>query len=208
MSHAVVLLALDLPEGEKPNAKLVENLVAYQMTPFDEGGKCFKNGSRWDWYEIGGRWSGVLCGVNVIQRKDFSKEKWATHAEIGRAKTWEHYLAFEPANMRKTLFGIEPGTTREEFLSQASHVSFYAFLRKLTWHENDRMGWFGGSAKTECELVCDEKIAGKCVVQDKETGAKIVCWRNPDELWTAKYWSRFIEPLPPETVLVAVDYHV
>lgn len=53
MSHAVVVVAVDGVVAREDVAAAIET----QMKPFDESGEMFQDGSRWDWYQIGGRWS-------------------------------------------------------------------------------------------------------------------------------------------------------
>src|SRR5688500_14258938 len=60
MSHASVLIALDPPV----NRSEIDELIAEQMMPFDENGEWFRDGSRWDWYQIGGRFTGLLDGYD------------------------------------------------------------------------------------------------------------------------------------------------
>ena len=38
----------------------VDAAVAKQLQPFDENGEWGRDGSRWDWWQIGGRFSGLL----------------------------------------------------------------------------------------------------------------------------------------------------
>lgn len=59
MSHASCIVALSPAEIE--SAGSVENAVEFQMKPFDEKSEWFAEGSRWDWYSIGGRYSGKFA---------------------------------------------------------------------------------------------------------------------------------------------------
>ena len=58
MSHASVIVALS-PE-QIASAGGVEEAVAFQMAPFEES-SWFADGTRWDWYSIGGRYSGKFA---------------------------------------------------------------------------------------------------------------------------------------------------
>ena len=136
MSHAVVLVAIRPTDD-------VEAAIAEQMQPFDENGEWFADGSRWDWYQIGGP-------------KD---------------------------------------------------VTAFAFLRDRTWNECERMGWFGISAETERERAGAVQ-AKVCTHIDEATGAKIVSWGDGSDRWDAKFYKRFIAPLPGDVLLVVVDFHV
>lgn len=165
MSHATVLVSVEGTETYRPG--LISKLVDEQMAPFDENDCMFRDGSRWDWYEIGGRWNGLLCPKNIIQVRAL-KEMLAKSGK-----------PFPP---------------------------HYAFLYHRTWHEQDRMGWWGMPAKTECEINHPEH-KGKCLHTDKNTGAKIVSWGN-DPGWDDKFYDRFVKNLPDTAWLVTVDYHV
>lgn len=204
MSHAIVLVAV---ESDK-HRKRIEAAVAHEMEPFDENGEWFKNGSRWDWYQIGGRYSGRLMGQSCVRKGDLNLEAFANWREAEARKIFASCLADDsvPKELRPLIFGIESDQTEDSYAQARRAVSFPAFLRARTWHENERMGWFGRKIKNECQLGRTEVLKGKCLVQDKKTGAKIVGWNDPQ--WAEKFWQRFIEPLNPETWLIVVDYHV
>jgi hypothetical protein len=80
------------------------------------------------------------------------------------------------------------------------------------WNEQERLGWFGGAAKTECEIKAEsegKEWVGRCV--HEQDGAKVVSWTGPgdsEERWGRMFWPRFLEKLPDDTLLVVVDYHV
>lgn len=212
MSHAAILVAVDCKFQE------IEESVSFQMEPFNENDSCFKDGSRWDWYQIGGRYEGRLLGGNIIKRSEFDYSKVKEGAIARYQKAWD---AAQKEFKKKSkeagevaawqwlgiAYGIGPDTREAEYVGLAE-VSFYSFLRNRNWHENERLGWFGCSAKTECEIAAGEEIKGKCLHKNKELDAKIVVWNSSDADWKKNYCRRFIEALPPETYLVVVDYHV
>lgn len=207
MSHATVLVALDVKSYGR---KEIESLVEWQMRPFDENQRCFRDGSRWDWWQIGGRYSGSLGDEDIVRKSALNTEALlARHAE-GARETWAQ--AHDPKHldpeMAAMIYGLQKGETEEQFVQRHTNLAFYAFLRNRHWHESERLGWFGGTAKTECEIATGEEPKGKCLHRDKKTGAKIIVWNEPHEKWCQKFWKRFVEPLPPETLLVVVDYHV
>lgn len=88
----------------------------------------------------------------------------------------------------------------------ARATSTFAFLKDRKWNEHERMGWFGSAAATECERAGQAKTH-VCLHRDPESGAQIVSW-NGAENWDEKFFERFIAPLPDDTILVVVDYHV
>jgi hypothetical protein len=64
MSHAVVICIL--PHGTRINPRetdllaAVNPLVSDLMAPFNENDEWGREGSKWDWWVIGGRWTGLL----------------------------------------------------------------------------------------------------------------------------------------------------
>ena len=58
MSHfpVVVIVPGDVPEVGEAADRL--------LAPFDEQGEWSRDGSRWDWYVLGGRWTGALDGYD------------------------------------------------------------------------------------------------------------------------------------------------
>lgn len=204
MSHASVLVAV---QGDKED---VASLVDEQMAPFDENGDWFRKGSRWDYYVVGGRWSGVLGNGDVIQA---AKMDLATcrRLAVERATTaYRHAMDDDRSpKMRELLYGVKSGDSLDDHVIRTVPGSgfppFYAFLQNKRWNERERMGWFGSSAKTECEAA--GHAVKRCLVRDSKTGAAIVSWGN-DPQWDTKFYERFVRDVPAETWLVVVDYHV
>lgn len=271
MSHAAVIVA---PSLEQINRMGTENAVAWEMEPFQEE-SWFEDGSRWDWYQVGGRFTGLLTGYDPytdpanqetceicagsgirpggkeqfgeewfkgcngcngchgtgkrvayrlqkhcgdilqVKRLDLEQLKAANRADY--TKTFERAMK-EQADHREFLYDVKVGETLQDYLTRKVEnvaLSAAAFLRNRHWHEAERMGWFGGSTYTECERKDMDKVRanpdawfGKCLHKDEKTGAQIVCWNEPNELWSELYHRRFIQPLHPEDTLVVVDYHV
>lgn len=210
MSHATVLVVVDGPEDR------IEDQVAQQMFPFDEGREdagWFADGSRWDWYAIGGRWEGELHGKNVLQKRELDLQK-IHEAHVERlTRNWHRAQERKPEE-REWWHGVKGDETLAEFLQRRGKpeqaLSFYAFLRDKHWHEAERMGWFGCTAATECERKNPDWPLdnSKCLHKDESTGARIVNWQEPEEIWSERFYKRFIDPLPDDAYLVVVDYHV
>ncbi len=211
MSHATVLIAIS-PDELKLHSS-IEAAVEWNMFPFNETGECFKDGSRWDWYQIGGRYSGRLCGSNAARRDELPEDRILEYQTERAKKLWAEWQA-EPEQddiLRSMIYGLKPTDTEESVIAayRKKRISAYAFLRKRCWHEGERLGWFGGTAKTECEIKAEsnwQELKGKCLHRDVESGASIVSWNDPQ--WDEKFWLRFVDKLPPDTTLVMVDYHV
>lgn len=227
MSHATVTVALSKAQIKKHGS--IEAALAWEMAPFDENEECFRDGSRWDWYQIGGRWTGNFDGYDPYT-DPANRERCDLCAGTGvRPGGAEQFGAdwFKQCNGCNGCLG--KGTRVAWQLKQHSgdilpvarvlelgrFKSSYAFLLNRHWHEAERLGWFGVATYTECERkdmekpVADpEKWFSKCLHKDEATGARVICWNEPNELWEQNFIKRFIEPLAPDTILVNVDYHV
>jgi len=215
MSHGLVIVALE--QAVSLSADELAKAVGYQMDPFDEEDKWFKDGSRWDYWTIGGRYEGALLGKNAARRVELTEE--ACHeASLERSrklwKAWERELHKDEVTQH-FLYGLDGVDSLESLLDRTARESpiiAYAFLRNRVWHEKARLGFFGMTAATECEITAENKgmeYAGRCLVTCKETDAKIVSFdEDRNDRWQELYYARFIRPLAPDTMLVAVDYHV
>lgn len=219
MSHAFIIVALS-PEDIKGTINgTVEEAVAYQMEPFNENDSWFADGSRWDWWTIGGRYSGRLLGRNEILRSELDEAALTAFRRERFAEVWDQAAKDEKAddNWRSLAYGIEPGETRESFIAKgaASPLTASAFLKDCAWKEGHRMGWFGMPARTECNMksieTTGEEYTGRCIHECEGRGvaAKIISFEDGDnDQWNSLFFARFIRNLPPETLLVGVDYHV
>lgn len=217
MSHACVIVALD-PSIPITDEASIQEAISYQMHPFDENGEWFADGSRWDWWTIGGRFSGFIAGKDIVRRGDITEESLRDH-NIARAhKLWNEFEA-EPAQkqqdsfIRGYVYGLDPEETREKTVEKFTKrpLSAYAFLKDRKWFESKRMGWFGCGAATECEIASGGEWTERCVTKDEATKSMIATFVGPkdsEDQWKELYWARFIRPLPADTILVAVDYHV
>lgn len=58
MSHFLTAVIVPATPDEGDILKSVAELLA----SYDENGECFREGSHWDWWTIGGRWDGELVG--------------------------------------------------------------------------------------------------------------------------------------------------
>lgn len=213
MTHCSIIVALS-PQQVK-DAGDVDKAVAHQMEPFDENGHWFRNGSRWDWWVIGGRNSGRFLGKDVIVRSELTEAALKQEQEKRARDTWAKYQAEERKDnfVRGYLYNLKDDDTEESLVERyrSRILSAFAFLRDRTWYEAHRAGWFGAQAATECEIEADkrgEEYAGRCIHRSHKLSAKIVSFDEDSDRWGERYWRRFILALPPETTLVGVDYHV
>lgn len=144
-----------------------EQVMRYYGQEIDQDGNIlstYNPNSKWDWYDIGGRWNNLLKTkdgqkVNTCLLKDLDlspdKEKyndavrfWEIIVEGQPLKDGEE----EPFNWYKKEYYLERYKTKENYAKVQSLFSTYAILTdKGEWLESGRMGWFGVSFATNKE---------------------------------------------------------
>jgi hypothetical protein len=221
MSHASVLIAVAQEEIKRLGS--LELALGWQMEPFDEKEECFRDGSRWDWYVIGGRYQGKFYGNDVIRMADLDLGKLIQykrgHLAENYRKAMQDFARKHDAAWLELVYDVKAEESEAEYiersLGESKFPASYAFLRDRHWHEPERMGWFGASAYTECEIKAKqagdsdvEVMVRRCLHKDEKTGARVICWNEPMEIWQKEFYRRFVEPLPSDVMLVNVDYHV
>ena len=225
MSHACILVALD--GVDKNDREAVEDAISEQMAPFDENGEFFADGSRWDWWTIGGRFTGSLDPdydpiadprnikvCEICSGTGFRDDAIAREARQ-RDPAWCGGCNGCHGAGKRTSFQLADFDGDIKLRSELDHLegklSAFAFLRSRLWHERRRMGWWGTPATTECQIKAEqetgETYTGRCIHECATTGSKIVSWSD-DDRWESLFWPRFIRNLPPESVIAVVDYHV
>jgi hypothetical protein len=183
------------------------------MQPFDENGGWLADGTRWDWWVIGGRWDGYMGKGNILQVKAIHPNKFKSKRQKDAEESWDNFSndKKDKGEIVAVLWNCDPNITKEKFISdrtQGWFPSHYAFLYDRKWHERERMGFFGMSAKTECEIAGKENVHRCKAKSQTDPDAYIVTWGEDRPTWECKFYDRFIKPLSPETFLVTVDYHV
>lgn len=144
---------------------------------------CWRNpNAKWDWYEVGGRFSFSLITnknfkANASKLKNINWEKMKQLSKNEVEKIWNKDLK----GIERRFYGILDGDTKESFLERASSFSTYAVLTKDgKWHSVGEMGWFGFSTESE----------------------------DDTKVWNENYYDRFIKNEDPETTLLIVDCHI
>ena len=147
--------------------------------------------SRWDWYEIGGRWDGYLQvnGKHVntahIGEIDFSPDeeahRWALRfwdVVVGHAHAEPDEKYFPLYNEK---YYIDRYGDRETFARRRAAFTTHAVVTPDgEWHERGETGWFGYSSETP------------------EEGAD----------WDEHYLERFIKNADPKLMMTIVDCHI
>ena len=114
--------------------------------------------TKWDWWEIGGRWhnelrlkQGERCDQAQVRDVDFSQNAAAAAAA---QRFWEVFVEGQPLTEDenpedfKSIFSkeyyIDQYGAKETYVKMKSGFSCWAFLTPDgEWRENGRMGWFG-----------------------------------------------------------------
>lgn len=173
------------------------NFEHYDDCSYNKNGdelSTYNPNSKWDWYSIGGRWSGELKKknsneyFNTLQVKD-----WDTTPDEetinAHKRFWELAVEHqEPTEDEKPFFSlynenyyIEKYKTKENYANIASEFQTYAVLMPDgTWLEPGKMGWWGVSHST-----IDEALS-----------------------WEENYKTNIIDKLDPEWYITIVDCHI
>lgn len=182
MSHYTVTVVVDDPDVE---------VVGEAMAPYDENGEWFAEGSRWDWWVVGGRWSDLLVDksgehVDYARKREVDWEAMAqeqVHALRDEYRA-HHHLTGKPPFYFDESEKPQPGESEDAFVQRRFEpFATHALLdRDGKWHENGRMGWFG------------------TVIEDEDG-------EGEHETWPAEY-QRLLAEVPDDAWLVIVDAHV
>ncbi len=151
--------------------------------------------SKWDWYEVGGRWSGLIKTKSgqcvdsaMIKDIDFSPDK--KEYEMYK-RWWEVAIDGEPLKKGEKKEDFESWYKKEYYLDRYKDKETYAKLQTSLstfavvtpdgkWNEKGSMGWFGTSSETG-----DESYE-----------------------WDTHFKERFIDTFPEDTIVTIVDCHI
>lgn len=159
------------------------------LAPFDENGEWFAEGTRWDWWVVGGRWPGLLID-RYGNRGDIFRKSEIEWDAVGQGvfdrlrEAYRYYTDPETAHWamgRDT--EPQPGETEESFVHRRFEpFNTHAFLDlNGEWHENGRMGFFG-------------------VTVGGEEGEQRETW--------AQEYQRLLAAVPDDAFVCIVDCHV
>lgn len=102
--------------------------------------------AQWDWYVIGGRWSGLLQHINGKEIDYGQKKVINWHAMNQKAlreaeKAWKEIKASDQIPIQYLFSGYKQGMSRKEFIDMQSAFSTYAVLtKKGEWIEKEMDG--------------------------------------------------------------------
>lgn len=145
-----------------------EQILEYEYSKYNEeeigfDGEIYSTynpNSKWDWYTIGGRWSGHITTkqgkqVDYCYVKDIdltpNKEIYQT-----AKRYWELIVEEQPLKENETKpfsfynkeYFLELYKTKENYATLQSCFSTYALLVDGEWIEPGKMGWFAMSSET------------------------------------------------------------
>ena len=141
--------------------------------------------AKWDWYEIGGRWSGKLIvsgvGVDSARIKDIDWDEMRSNNIKQHKKWWKEFKDREKNGEHNFGDGrMKRFKDEDEYIRSGVNFKTFAVLKDDEWFECGSMGWFGCSSASKDE----------------------------EKDWNDKYWDRFIRDEDPETFLTIVDCHI
>lgn len=162
MSHFGVLVITD--DGS-------EDTVTELLAPYDENGTWFRDGSKWDWWVVGGRWTGYLdptydpykdernyercrfCEGTGVTTQAVADEYPAYREHVGKPCIQcnaEHDGEPAPFPGKMLRFDLVPhpsdsGTPVRTILERGIDATFAVVTPDGEWHERGSMGWFGMS---------------------------------------------------------------
>lgn len=187
-------------------------IKGYEDSEIDDQGNAistYNPNSKWDWWVVGGRWSGELILKEEAREKydgqttvdeaqvkdiDWGKMNSITPEEEERLrKFWKYYVKEEFTGTREELkeeigfvfysreYYLNRYKTEDNYIDQVKKWTTRAVLNdKGQWAEVGSMGWFGCSDETD----------------------------DSANEWTNKFKERFIDPLDPDDVITIIDCHI
>lgn len=156
--------------------------------------------SKWDWYQTGGRWGGLLR-LKPEARADYGDAETVDEAYVcdidfspdpdeyeSAIRFWDVVVGGEQKREGEDFFTIyspeyykEYYGSRENYAkAMADFTTFAVVTPDGEWHEPGRMGWFGCSSATP----------------------------DSTKAWNNRYREQFIDAADPEWVLTVVDCHI
>lgn len=127
----------------------------------DRVGYWHNEKAKWDWWVIGGRWSGYFDGANTINVKDYDTaiDKECYNKKLQEWKEWEAGKEFSFDENYDFAF-YKPEYLKSLYKNAETYARFKAtpWMRAIVtpdgkWHEVGEMGWWGCSDETGEDLL-------------------------------------------------------
>ena len=190
------------PLYNKPNPKCKECHGSGKMMT------TYNPNSKWDWYSIGGRWTGffkvkpeaidrVVLGepglmtekpkdqlkADIVRKRDIDFEVMEKEGLIAARKGFNEAFKKFPKNaeMRDLMYGIQPDISKKAYIEQVrrrSVLQTFAVVKDGKWNEQGEIGWGGAISN-----------------------------RKSDDEWATEF-KKLIDNLPDHTLLTVVDCHI
>lgn len=174
MTHFATLVIVPADEAEP------EKAAAALLAPYDENGCAYSDGSRWDWWQVGGRWTGSLDGYdprtdpsNIVRcnlcggtgtRTDIVVHDGCNGCQgSGVRLVW-------PTNFQHHAGDIQPVRNIPEGFVPAAVVT-----PDGQWHEEGRVGWWNSLERTHDENDWVKIVAALYVQYRHETAVLVDC---------------------------------
>ena len=182
---------VDFPYDHVDESNLVEYLERAEELEFDtsehdnEGNLYYlgNNNAKWDWYEIGGRWSNILkkldgtrCDECEVKDLDLSLD---TELYNEAKRFWEVVVDNQPLTdverpsdfftMYKPEYYTEMYGDRDNFAKSYASFNTFAMLLDGEWYEQGKMGWFAMSDTTKESLEKFTDFMDKTLRELKKT---------------------------------------
>jgi hypothetical protein len=218
MSHFVVLVT-----GEDYEAALApynENDEYYQTDVEYEGTDdecCYNPDGKWDWYEKGGRWSGMLLHkngerVDQLRKKDLDLEGMERKAVENARLLFDAYASiFAGKEIPKRSSARSHAEYESHPLVQAIRDQEQAYIAmgapyRLPWlcmHTN----FYGGDREAMTKHAGYEILTPYATLHEDEWLEGGGSWFSPSSLGWGKTVRSLIESLAPDTLITVVDCH-
>lgn len=178
-----------LPELMKmTDEQLYQKIVKereYQLNIDGDVITTYNPDSKWDWYEVGGRWSDMLIRKGTKENCD---EAYVSdiNFEVMQREAIAELQPYEKAMKNSSVLAKEEMRekypTRKEYIKRKTAFSTYAVITPDgQWHAPGKMGWWAISTAT----------------------------LEQERAWDLNYYERFIKPaLENNWYLVIVDCHI
>lgn len=133
----------------------------------DEGNalSTYNPNSKWDWWEIGGRWCGMLDGEDTVKLSSLNRFPIGKYSEKKLAgmypSEYDNYKTLiTKGDFFRASFYQERYPTFEKYMAAAKDPEPFAFIDECgEWIEPGEMGWFGVDSSTpETQAEYTEKF--------------------------------------------------
>lgn len=214
MSHFVV--GVLLPE-ETP-IELIENAVDMMLEPYDEN-KQMEDGeynpkSKWDWYDIGGRWHNFLklkrdCITDWAKEFGSTTRFDATQGSVDLARIGQIDFSGNDELYRKNYRWWQVAIEDAALEEGEKEEDFQCFFKKEFYI--DRYKNAETYAKIQSSIIFYSMVMPDGSWEQKGN----MGWfgmsdeSNEESLnWDLNFYDNYIKNLPPDTILVTVDCHI